>query len=468
MRPRAENPRYVTSRRAWAWLLVAICTASWAVAAPTDAATADAAGAATADAAAAAAIAPGDPLPPLSAGLELQLLPGVHRGPWVIDAPDVRLVAAPGAVLDGGGLGTALTVTAPGVRLEGLTVTGVGPEADLYAPDAAVALLGAHGAVVVGLRAHGVTAGVHVEDAVDVRLLDLDLRGDARGPGVTSYLTPGLRIEGGRIEGFLDGAYLERADGALVAGLELRGNRRYGLHVMFTAGVTLRRNVVAGGGVGSAVMYGRDAVVAGNLLEGHRGPMAFGLLLQEERDAVLSGNTVRGNTVGLLLVAASGARLDDNRLEGNGVGVLLDRPPVGSVADASSVSIVGHDFVANAADLAVADDDAALTLRGNAFDRAPPLDLDGDGVIDLPFVATSAFAARAARQPDLMLLAYGPGIALWQRLEAGVPGLRAAAFADPAPRLPAPVQRDAGAGWPAALAALALALGGAANARGWP
>jgi nitrous oxidase accessory protein len=461
MRSPAEAPRSATARKAWAWLLVALCAASWATAAPEDMAAPDIA------AAPAIAIAPGDPLPPLTAGAELRLLPGVHAGPWAIDAADVRLVAAPGAVLDGGGAGTALTVTAPGVRIEGLTVTGVGPHADLYAPDAAVALLGAHGAVVQGLRAHGVTAGVHVEDAADVRLLDLDLRGDARGPGVTSYLTPGLRIEGGRIEGFLDGAYLERADGALVADLELHGNRRYGLHVMFTAGVTLRRNVVAGGGVGSAVMYGRDAVVTDNLLEGHRGPMAFGLLLQEERDAVLSGNTARGNTVGLLLVAASGARLDDNRLEGNGVGVLLDRAPAGSVADASSVTIVGHDFVANAADLAVADDDAALALRGNAFDRAPPLDVDGDGVIDLPYVATSAFAARAARQPDLMLLAYGPGIALWQRLESGVPGLRAAAFADPAPRLPEPVRRDAGAGWPAALAALALAFGAAANARGW-
>ncbi len=453
MRGRARSTVAKVLRAVSAWLLLAawgLAASAWAKAGVD-----------------AVAVAPGEPLPALTAGAELRLLPGVHAGPWTIDAPDVILRAEPGAVLDGGGRGTALTVTAPGARIEGLTVTGVGPETDLYAPDAALALIGADGAVVQGLRAHGVTAGVHVEDAADVWLLDLDLRGDARGPGVTSYLTPGLRVEGGRIEGFLDGAYLERADGALVAGLEVRGSRRYGLHVMFTAGATLRGNVVADGGVGSAVMYGRDAVVADNVLEGHRGPMAFGLLLQEERGATLRGNTARGNTVGLLVVAAAGARLDGNRLEGNGVGVLVDRAPVGSAADASSVTIARHAFVANAADLAVADDDAALTLRGNAFDRAPPLDLDGDGVLDLPYVATSAFAARAARQPDLMLLAYGPGIALWQRLEATVPGLRAATFADPAPRSAAPVGRPDHASWPAALAAVAFALGAVANARGW-
>lgn len=410
---------------------------------------------------------PGDPWPVLAPGDEVTLAAGSHRGPWTIDVPDVRLRAEPGATLDGGGVGTALTVAAAGVRLEGLTVTGVGPQADLYAPDAAVALLGADGAEVHGLRAHGVTAGVHVEDAADVRLLDLDLTGTGRGPGVTTYLTPGLRLEGGRVAGFLDGAYLERADGSQVVGVTLSESVRYGLHVMFTAGVVLRDNRVLDGGVGSAVMYGRDALLEDNLMAGHRGPMAFGLLLQEERDAVLRGNALVGNTIGALLVAAAGATLEGNELRANGVGVLVDRAPLGSAAEATSLLLHGQDFTGNAADLAVADEDAALRLHGNAFDRAPPLDLDGDGVIDLPFVATSAFAARAARQPDLMLLAFGPGIALWQRLEATVPGMRAAAFADPAPRLPAAVDRPASAGREAGWLAVALALGGLVAARGW-
>lgn len=414
------------------------------------------------------ALAPGQPWPALEPGDEMVLRPGTHAGPWTLDVPGVRVRAEPGAVIDGGGLGTVLTVTAPGVRLTDLEIVGVGPEADLYAPHAALALFGAHGATVAGLRAHGATAGVHVEDAADVVLADVDLLGLGRGPGITAYLTPGLRLEGGRIDGFLDGAYLERADGALVVGVTLRGNVRYGLHVMFTTGAVLRGNVVADGGVGSAVMYGRDAVVEGNAMTGHRGPMAFGLLLQEERDAVLRDNELRGNAIGLLLVAAPGAEATGHRIERNGIGVLVDRVPPGTAADATSVVLAEHVFVANAADLAVADADAALALRGNRFDRAPALDLDGDGVLDLPYVATSAFAARAARQSDLMLLAYGPGIALWQRLEANVPGLRASAFADPTPRRAPAVERPPGAGRGAAWASAVLAVIGLAAARGWP
>jgi nitrous oxidase accessory protein NosD len=130
------------------------------------------------------------------------------------------------------------------------------------------------------------------------------------------------------------------------------------------------------------------------------------------------------------------------------------------------VAIAGAAFRGNAADVAVDDPDAALSLHGNAYDRAPRLDLDGDGVVDVGHVATSAFAARTARQPDLALLAYGPGIALWGRLEAQVPGVRAAAFADAAPRLAAPVPRAPGAGVGAIGVAVAFVAFGALAARG--
>jgi nitrous oxidase accessory protein len=397
---------------------------------------------------------PGDPLPALQAGDTLQLQAGVHAGPWLIEVDDVHLQALPGAILDGGGEGSALSVYGQRVRVEGLRVQNVGPGVDLYAPDAALRAIGADDLVVVGLEAHGVSAGVHVEDASRVVLRGLDLRGTGAGPGITTYLTPDLHIEGGSLGGFLDGVYLERVEGGVVRDLRVEGSSRYGLHAMFSRDLLLEGNRVIGGAVGSAVMYGRAARIVGNRFEGHRGPMAFGLLLHEEQGSEVRDNELVGNTIGLLLVAASGAQVLSTTLRGNGVGVLVDRLGAASDAAATSVSLAGLTFLGNAADIAVADADAALTLRGNRFDRVPNLDLDGDGVIDLPFVATSAFAAHAARIPDLLLLAFGPGIALWQRLEASVPGVRGASFADPEPRIAPAWQREPGAG----VAALGLAL----------
>jgi nitrous oxidase accessory protein len=375
----------------------------------------------------------GQPLPNLQPGDTLLLLPGVHPGPWEIGTPAVMLLGLPGATLSGGGTGVALTVRADDVQLRSLEIVDVGANPDLYAPDAAVAILNANRVTVDGLQALDVTAGVWIENAADVTLRALNLRGTSTGPGVTAYQTPNLQVEGGRIEGFLDGVYIERANGASVRALSLHDHTRYGLHVMFSVNVTLEANTVSGGGVGSAVMYGRGSRVLGNTFAGHVGAMAFGLLLQEEQNTQVAGNHLERNSVGALLIAASGTELSENTFERNGAAVLFDRTPIGSSADPSRVALAGNRFQANAADVAVADPDAALALSGNHFDRATPLDLNRDGVLDLPHLPTSGFAAAAAQIPDLMLFAYGPGIELWRRLEAAVPGLRQATFADREP-----------------------------------
>lgn len=413
-------------------------------------------------------LAPGDPLPPLQSGDTLELLAGVHLGPWWLAVDDFTLRALPGAILDGGGVGSALRISGTGVRVEGLTVRSVGSGGDLYEPDAAISAIGADGLQVDGLRADRVSAGVHVENAADVMLTNLTLSGTGSGPGITAYLTPNLTIEGGSLAGFLDGVYLERVERGRVVGLHIQASARYGLHAMFSSELVLLGNTVQGGAVGSAVMYGRDTRVVDNDFVGHHGPMAFGLLLQQERGSLLRDNRVTGNTVGMLMVAADGALLEGNTLQGNGVALLLDRLASGSGASATSLTLRGQTFLGNAADVAVADPDAAIVLAGNRFDRAPALDLDADGVIDLPYVATSAFATHAARSPDLLLLAFGPGISLWQRLEGSVPGLRGVAFADLSPRPVPPRVRPAGAGLPAAGLALLLALVGVlAGAPSW-
>lgn len=409
-------------------------------------------------------VAPGDALPPLVPGMTIVLEPGLHLGPWTIDAPGVTL-RGDGAVLDGGGAGDALTLRALDVRVEGLEVVRSGPTADLYEPDAAVAILDCHGCAVNDLRAHGVVTGVRIEGSTDVRLARIELVGDGRGPGVTAFAADRLRIWGGSVHGFLDGIYLERSDGSAVQALEVTDSVRYGLHAMLTQRLTLADNTVRGGAIGSVVMYGRDSIVFRNRFLGHRGPMAFGLLLQEERSMHMTDNVFRDNTLGLLVVASPGLVVEAATFDANGVGVLIQRPDV-RAADVTNMVVRSSSFTRNAADVAVADGDAALTLAGNAYDRAPRLDLDGDGVVDVPYVATSAFAARAARQPDVTLLAHGPGIALWERLEASVPGVRAASFVDRSARITPPVERAPGAGAGAAALTLVLVLAGALSAYG--
>ncbi len=375
-------------------------------------------------------LSPGQPLPPLHPGDTVILGSGVHAGPLEINAPDVHITGEPGAIVDGGGSGSALVLAAPGIVLENLQVQNVGSETDFYAPDSAVWLVDCKDCVVRAVSARDVTTGVRVEESPGARVEDCDLRGLGNAPGITLYRAPGAVVRGNRIENFLDGIYMEYTSGARALENVSIGSSRYGYHLMFSKGVEVARNRVERGRVGSAVMYGSGAYVHDNVFANHVGPLAFGLLVQEQNDSRFASNVISGNTVGMLVVSSRGGVFEDNRLENGGFGVLVQRE---RKKGSSALVFRGNRFTGNVYDLAVDDSEASVVMRGGRYDRVRPLDLDRDGAADLPYVPSSSYALFTSRQPDLSLFALGPGMLLWERVEAQVPGLAFMTLADPRP-----------------------------------
>ncbi|MCS7058825.1 MAG: right-handed parallel beta-helix repeat-containing protein [Meiothermus sp.] len=368
---------------------------------------------------------PPTPLPPLYPGQTVVLEAGVHQGPWTITTPGVRLVARPGAVLDGGGKGTALTLRAAGIVVEGLEVQNVGPGDDFYEPDAAVTLYQCEGCVVRGLRAKGVTGGIRVEKSNRAVVENCELVGTQAAPGLQTYRSDGVVLRGNRIRGFLDNLYVEYGERVVVEGNRVESGERYGLHLMFTYQAQVRGNHSQGNRVGSALMHGAENWVEGNTFAREVGPLRYGLLLQEEWKATLKGNRFLGSTIGLFSLDSRDTQLLDNRFEGNGTALLFARD-----ADQNTLKATANTFVGNLHDVAVDDPRARVVLRGNAFDRAAPL--------PIPHLPSSSFALLSARQPDLSLLALSPGVLLWEAAEAKVPGLRLLALADPEARPASP------------------------------
>ncbi|WP_147371124.1 NosD domain-containing protein, partial [Meiothermus luteus] len=358
-------------------------------------------------------------------GQTVVLEAGVYPGPWTITSPGVRLVARPGAVLDGGRRGTALTLRAPGIVVEGLEVQNVGPRDDFYEPDAAVALYQCEGCVVRGLRALGVTGGIRVEKSNRAVVENCDLVGTQAAPGLQTYRSDGVVLRGNRIEGFLDNLYVEYGERVVVEDNQVTEALRYGLHLMFTYQARVQGNHSQGNRVGSALMHGAENRVEGNTFAQEVGPLRYGLLLQEEWKAVLQDNRFVGSTIGLLSLDSRETLLLGNRFEGNGTALLFARD-----TDQNTLKATANTFVANLQDVAVDDPRARVVLRGNAFDRATPL--------PVPHLPSSSFALLSARQPDLSLLALSPGVLLWEAAEARVPGLRLLALADPEARPASP------------------------------
>lgn len=354
-------------------------------------------------------------------GQTVVLEAGVHQGPWSITTPGVRLVARPGAVLDGRGKGTALTLSAPGIVVENLEVLNVGPKDDFYEPDAAVAMYQCQGCVVRGLRARGVTGGMRIEKSNRARVENSVLVGTGKAPGLQTYRSDDVVLLGNQIQGFLDNLYVEYGERVQVVENRVEEAQRYGLHLMFTYQARVRSNQSRRNRVGSALMHGAENRVESNTFAEEVGPLRYGLLLQEEWKTVLKDNRFLQSTIGLLSLDSRDTLLEHNHFQNNGTALLFARD-----TDQNTLSATGNTFVGNLYDLAVDDPKARVRLQGNAFDRASPL--------PIPYLSSSSFALLATRQPDLSLLALSPGVMLWEAAEAKVPGLRLLALADPEAR----------------------------------
>ncbi len=375
---------------------------------------------------------PGQPLPKaLPPGTEVVLKAGVHAS-IELEGQDLILRAEPGAVIDAGGHGHGVVASGKNLLLVNLRVQNTGPKADFYEPDSAVYLANCAHCRVENLRAEGVVTAVRAEETPGLIIQGVRAKGNRRGPGITVYDAKDVTIEDNHLENFLDNLYVERIAGGRIQGNTLLHSYRYGLHVMFSRDVEVVHNTAAHGRVGSAVMYGRRVSVHDNRFFGHVGPLAFGLLSQEQHDSAFFGNEIFGNNVGILVVSAQNDRFFENTLKQNGFAVLVLREK--NKGSTAAVFEKNH-FLANVYDVAVDDPEARVALKDNAYDRAPRLDLDKDGVSDVPYLPSSSYALLASRMLDLSLFAFSPGVKLWEEAEKKVPGLRLLSLVDPRPRI---------------------------------
>src|SRR5690606_23705879 len=170
-----------------------------------------------------------------------------------------------GAVVDGGGQGTVITISAPDVVLEGFTVTGSGKvNADL---DAGVKILkGADRVLVTGLYLTDNMHGIDIHGGHDVRVAGnviegrQDPRMNERGNGVYVWNSPGALVEGNDIRWGRDGIFSNTSKDSTYRGNLFR-DLRFAVHFMYTHRTEVIDNISIGNHLGFAIMNSDRAVV---------------------------------------------------------------------------------------------------------------------------------------------------------------------------------------------------------------
>jgi nitrous oxidase accessory protein len=379
-------------------------------------------------------------------GDTIRVAPGIYVGALVIDKP-LTLDGVDLPTIQGDGRDKVIRITAPGVTLRGLRVRGSGLR--LMEDDAAIYITAAR-ATIEGNVIEDSLHGIYLKRANDCRVLRNRITGKAtlsspdgsvekgigssaencdtgelgtnrRGNGIHQWNCERNEIAGNEIRDTRDGIYFSFTNHCRVTGNVIR-RARYGLHYMYSDGNTFIGNTFSENAAGAAVMFSKQLVVRDNRFENNSGFRAYGLIFQSVDDSQVEQNRIEQNAVGLSFNQCNRNRVTGNRLARNYIALRF-----GSNSDENAFSL--NFFGRNLHPVEITGDNGtnqwSIAGVGNRWENAAEIDLDHDGIADIPHRELDLFGVLRRDFPAIAFLSESPAATLlrFAHQRAALPGL---------------------------------------------
>jgi nitrous oxidase accessory protein len=376
----------------------------------------------------------------------LALEPGIYAGPIVISKP-LALVGAQGAEIRGNNKGNVVTIAADDVRLSGLRITGSGLQ--LSDDDAAVFVTGNRARIEHNFIADSLH-GVYLKKVSGAQILNNYIQGkttlaastepvekgigtssencdtflvsNRRGNGIHQWNCEGNLIRGNEISEARDGIYFSFTNNSRVEH-NLIHHVRYGLHYMYSDSNVFENNTFSENAAGAALMFSKDLIVHGNRFINNRGHRAYGLIFQSCDRSRLDQNEITENAVGLSFNQCNGNEITGNHVAQNYIGLRFGSNSDGNRFTQNSFTRNLHPVETGASD--VSGNHWSVNGVGNFWDDSFDLDLDRDGINDLPHRELDLLGILRRDFPAIAFLSGSPALKLLRFAEerAALPGV---------------------------------------------
>lgn len=345
-------------------------------------------------------------------GSTVTIAAGTYRGPIVVRGP-LTLVGEPGAIIDGGGRGSVVTISGGGVTFRGFTVKSSGRE---VTEEAAGIKITGNDHRISSNEIVDVYFGIHIGDGQRAIVEGNRVRpgqgyGARPGHGINAWHLRDSRIVGNHVADARDGIYLSFTERVEVTN-NIVTDCRYGLHSMYSQDARFEDNDAERNLLGAALMMSDRMILKGNRIRQHReGVAAYGLLLKDIGGLVAEGNEITSNRVGIYAesVPADPAReavFVGNVIAGNEVGLALQ--------STARLTMTGNRIAENLADVRALGRTLGAGMRwsrdgrGNSWSQYRGYDADGDGIGDVSHRVEGAIDALVQRNPLIQALLYTP------------------------------------------------------------
>lgn len=243
----------------------------------------------------------------------------------VVIEQSIALIGEPGAVLDAGGEGTAVTIRAPGTRVEGLEIRNSGRI--LEREDGGIRVDRAAGTEIVRNHLEDVLFGVDIRQSDGTQVIDnviigKDLSQSMRGDGIKLWYSHDVLMQGNEVRRTRDVIIWYSRGTHFIDNLVIDG--RYGLHYMYAQDGIFAQNRFVNSAVGSYVMYTQNISIKQNIFTGSHDIVGYGLAFKDADDIWVTDNLMVGNYSGLHFDntpswPGSEVVIEGNVIAGNGV-----------------------------------------------------------------------------------------------------------------------------------------------------
>lgn len=341
----------------------------------------------------------------------LHLKAGLYAAPGVLKRA-IRIEGEPGAIVDGGGIGSIITAAADDVQVIGLTLRNSGERHE--STDSAFRLRARHGIFrdniiencLFGFDLKQADTNIIRRNRIGSKKLPEALRGDS----VRVWYSNGNRIEDNDIDRVRDTVVWYSKNNVI------RGNRirdsRFGIHLMYSHYNELRANSFLNNTVGVFLMYANHNTLTDNVIHNSQGPSGIGIGFKETSSTVVEHNDLYANARGVYLDASPDNpdgpnRFTENRFAYNGVAVAFHSGGEGN-------SFKGNSFIGNHA--AVTFSGGGTTghniWSGNYWDGYDGFDRNGDGNGETPYRVWSWADRLWMDIPDAQFFRSAPSLEL--------------------------------------------------------
>jgi nitrous oxidase accessory protein len=371
---------------------------------------------------------------------EIELAAGVHHGDLVVKRP-LSLRGQSGAVLQGSGNGTVLSIDTDDAAVENLVVRRSGHRHT--SEDAGIKAKG-HRNRISNMRVEETLFGILLGECHDCLLEGSHVEGygddsELRGDGIKLWESHGSTVRGCEVVHARD-LVVWYTRHATLEDNTVR-HSRYGSHFMYAHDAVIRRSHFEDNVVGIFVMYSARLRVEDNVLAGAHGAAGIGLGFKDSDDVTASRNWLVANTTGTYLdntprTPDHPVLLEGNVLALNDVALRLHGADKGN-----GIALRGNDFRDNPTMVEVdgGGDAMGLTARGNHYSDYEGYDLDHDGTGDVAYEIRTLSSELTETHPSLKFFHGTPALGAIDAVSHAVPVLsQKKLFRDPAPLFFAP------------------------------